>query len=44
MIVNNKMLNPIKFYVIKKGLDNTFGERHTLEIGRHDYEIYEKIF
>lgn len=44
LIVNNLMLSPIKFYVIKTSLDRVFGERHKLAVGRKDYEIYEKIF
>lgn len=45
IIINNKVLNCLHFYLVKSNMDKKkYGIKHKIETGRHDYEIYENLF
>lgn len=41
VIVKNKILTDINFYIVKKNFDTVYGEKHKIASGHDDFEIYE---
>ena len=41
VIVKNKILTNMNFYVVKKNFDQVYGEKHKIRFDEDDYEIYE---
>lgn len=43
VIIKNKILTNLNFYVVKKNFEQVYGEKHKIKFDEDDYEIYEVL-